>query len=490
MTKKKVAFIEAKAAGTTAYTDFLRKWPLLGPVTMATMLRERGHDVAVYCENNSGSVLDDDKVLGDILDSDFISVTALTPTIPRAYEIARRLRAAGTKAKLAIGGSHATFMPEEAARFFPCVVRGEGENVIAGLVEGGIPAQGIISATPVEDLDSLPTPDLALLHQHEKLWKTSLWKDSYEVPIATSRGCPFGCSYCSVTAMFGRRCRYRSPERVYQDVLHYHDQGFRSVFFYDDNFTADRARTAKLLELITPLHIRWLAQARIDLAWEDPASRTKLDTRLLAGMRDSGVDLLFIGYETLDERTAKDWNKGYKGTDALVSRFEQDTRVLHDHGVWVHGMFVFGPQHDAATFRAILDFVNRNRIDSIQISLLTPFPGTAMMEQMKSGLIFTNFPDDWRFFDGAHATYHHRTMGIRALHEAMISAHRSYYHGLLHQWGRLQHMLLSRGKPHRRLVAGVRSALRVRRLFKTWEAENAQFIGEVARRGTHYLDPA
>ena len=488
--RKRVIFIEPKPNRDIAYAFYLRKWPLLGTTTMATMLHQRGHEVKVYSENISGSVLDDDQVLGDLLDADFIGVTALTSSIARAYEISQQLRKAGCRARLAIGGPHVSFLPQEALQFFSNVVRGEGENVIVPLVEEEHPPTGIIDGTPVENLDDLPTPDLSLMHKYENLWKTSLWKDAYEVPLATARGCPHNCRYCAVTPMYGRKCRFRSPEKVLEDLTFYHKQGFRSFFFYDDNFTADRRRTRRLLELITPLGIRWNSQCRIDFPWVDPVSRSEIDKDLMKAIKQSGGDVMYIGYETIDDDTAKHWGKGYKGAQPLIDKMEQDTRILHDYGVWIHGMFVIGPQHDADTFRTIVNFALRNGIDSIQMSILTPFPGTQIFEDMKDNLVFRNFPDDWRYFDGAHATFHHKKMGNKALHEAMMYYHRKYYHGVLHQWDRLRRLLFARGKFGRKLVSGVRLAAMVRRMFKLWEAETAEFLKETGKRGQQFLHPA
>jgi len=487
---KKVVFVEPQAGANLAYGDFLKKWPLLGCLTMATMLNQRGHDVKVYSENLTGSVLDDDKSFAELMDSHFVGVTALTASVGRAYEIAQRLKRNGFNGRLVIGGPHVSFLPDEALQYFPCVVCGEGETVIIPLVEGGERPEGIIAARPVGDLDTLPTPDLSLIHRSDQLWKTCLWKENYEVPLATSRGCPHDCKYCTVTQMYGRRCRMRSVDKVFQDVMFYYDRGYRAFFFYDDNFAADRSRTRRLLEMIKPLGIRWDAQARIDFPWIDPASRSTVDERLMGAVGDSGVNVIYVGYETIDDNTATEWNKGYKGAGPLVQRMEEDTRILHDHGVWVHGMFVIGPHHDLATYEAIVDFSNRNGIDSIQISVLTPFPGTQIMTEMQDDLIFTDYPDDWKYYDGAHLTFHHKKAGNKAIHEAMVKYHKQYYNGSIHQWDRLRRFVFGPGAMYKKLLVGVKSALRVRRLMKRWEAETAEFIDTTATRGSHYLYPA
>ncbi|NQT21143.1 MAG: radical SAM protein [Planctomycetes bacterium] len=487
---KKVVFIEPRAGTGLGYAHFLKRWPLLGCLTMATMLHRRGHDVKVYSENLTGSVLDDDRAFSDLLTADFVGLTALTPSVGRAYEIAARLEGAGMKGRLVMGGAHASLMPDEALAHVPCVVQGEGETVITALVEDNHAPQGIVKAPRVANLDDLPTPDLCLMHRYRDLWKTTIWKEDYQVPIATSRGCPYGCKYCTVTKMYGRRYRMRSVDEVFEDIMYYHNRGYRSFFFYDDNFAADRARTAELLERIAPLDIRWSAQCRIDFPWTDTATRSKIDHRLMAAIAASGVDVIYVGYETLDESTAKHWNKGYQGAAPLVKRMEQDTRILHDHGVWVHGMFVMGPQHDATTFARAVDFSRRNKINTIQMSILTPYPGTEIMEELRDDLIFNRFPDDWKYFDGTHVIFHHRKAGNEAMQTAVLEYHRKYYQGMAHQWDRLRRMARGPGGIGKKIIKGVRSAWRVRKLMKAWEAENRAFIEETQRRGAHYLHPA
>jgi len=155
----------------------------------------------------------------------------------------------------------------------------------------------------------------------------------------------------------------------------------------------------------------------------------------------------------------------------------------------VHGMFVIGPQHGLDTFSAIVRFALANYIDSLQMSILTPFPGTQTYDQMKDELVFNRFPEDWRYFDGAHATFHHKKLGNRALQEAMLHYHKKYYHGAVHQLDRMRRLFFARGGMYKKLVRAVRSAHDVRRLFRLWEAETLEYLEEVGRRGEEYLHP-
>jgi Fe-S oxidoreductase len=163
-------------------------------------------------------------------------------------------------------------LPDDALQHCDYVVRGEGEETVVELLEalsdGGKPygvkgvsfwdGDQIVHNPPrplVQDLDSLPFPDLDLIVGKENMSVT---------PILTSRGCPYNCTFCSVTEMFGHKFRRRSVENVMEELRLLKP---RSVFFYDDIFNADAERMANLLELmlregITP---DWSAQCHTHL---------------------------------------------------------------------------------------------------------------------------------------------------------------------------------------------------------------------------------
>ena len=121
----------------------------------------------------------------------------------------------------------------------------------------------------------------------------------HETPIITSLGCPFDCTFCTVTMMFGRKYRMRSPESVIAEL---EAKKPRAVFFYDDNFAADKRRLKKLLQMmidrgITP---KWQAQVRTDVA---------RDEELLTLMRRSGCHRVALGFESVDQATLDSYAK-------------------------------------------------------------------------------------------------------------------------------------------------------------------------------------
>ncbi|MCD6303785.1 MAG: B12-binding domain-containing radical SAM protein, partial [Planctomycetes bacterium] len=470
------------------FNAWIRHWPLLGPITLATILDRKGYDAAVYNENISGPLPEHSEAFEDVCSADVIGITIMTPTANRGYALARRIRRENPRATIAFGGVHATFMPEEAIAYGDLVVQGEGENVIEDIAAGRL-KQGIVRAEPPADLDAIPALDHWLMRDFELLMAGSRRRELYELPIATSRGCPHGCVYCSVTRMFGRKCRRQSVEKVYRDVAAYVKQGFRRFFFYDDNFVTDRAWAKDLLTRLADMRIRFNAQVRVDLHWVD-RHRRRRDDELLRAMHRGGADVLYIGYETIDQATAKAWNKGYRGSGSLASRLREDTRILHDHRLWVHGMFIMGPESTPKSGDKIVDFARNCGIESIQISALTPLPGTPMMERIRPHLLFTDFPGDWDFYDGAHCLYTHGRMDIPTFHRALIGAHRKFY-----AWGgwsvrRLRALLSERMGTIDKIVHVWNNAKRARWTLKQWRKETAEFLELAAARAARRASKA
>jgi anaerobic magnesium-protoporphyrin IX monomethyl ester cyclase len=475
----KVRFIEPRSRRGTVYEALIQEWPLLGPVILGTQLKERGHDVVLYNENVTGPVTDEPALVADLCDADFVGISIMTPTAPRGYDIARAIRALSGRPRIAFGGAHATFQPQEAVRYGDFAVQGEAESIIVDLVEGRVPP-GIVRGRPVEDLDALPVPDFDLIYQFPRLYQQRRSKAAYRLPLMTSRGCPHGCLYCSVTAMFGRRVRCRSVEKVIQDVRHFYQKGYRSFFFYDDNFTADRERTRQILEGIRDLDIAWNGQVRLDFHWRDPSRRTESDHELLRLMHSAGGDTLYVGYETIEDETARQWNKGYRGAGALAQRAAEDTRILRRAGFWVHGMFILGPQHDHSTAAAIVDFAARTHMEGMQISALTPFPGTKLFEQANGALLFTSYPDDWDLYDGTHALWANMKMGVAEFQRELLRAHVDFYRRTALHLGRLRKGLEGPGGLSVK-VRNILDALRKpKQVLGLWEREMEDYLNRPA----------
>ena len=407
----KVRLIEPAPAHINmwSYTFF----PRLGLPMIGAALKAAGHDVVVYCPQHSPIVWD------DVLDADLVGISSTTSTAPAAYEMAGRLRAHGVPT--VIGGSHVTFLADEALEHADYVGRGEGGDALMleliDALEGrreldtisglSFTRDGDAVHNPARDrcenLDTLPVPDLTLIAGAANMRSTT--------PIMTSWGCPFACNFCSVTAMFGRGYRYRSPENVMAEI---EAKQPRSIFFYDDNFAADRRRLKALLRLMiaSGRKIPWSAQVRTDVV-KDP--------ELLDLMRSSGCERLALGLESVNQATLDAYEKSQSLEDIA-----QAIDTLHEYGIKSHGMFVLGADTDSCdTIRDTARFAREHDIDTLMLNILTPLPGTRQFEELEaSGRIFDR---RWDLYDGQHVVFTPALMSAHDLQREVMRAFARFY---------------------------------------------------------------
>jgi len=375
-------------------------------------LRRQGHDVRIY--NPQLASID----WGDVEAADLVGISTITSTAPSAYKYADDLRARGIP--VVIGGSHVTFLAGEALEHADYVARGEGgEALMLELIDalqGGREMETIRGLSFVRDgrpvhnelrercrdLDELPLPDLSLIVGHERL--TS-------IPVMTSWGCPFACSFCSVTTMFGRRSRCRSVESV---VAELEERQPRRVFFYDDNFAADKARLKALLRAMIEAGqvMPWTAQVRTDVVG---------DPELLDLMRRSGCDRLCLGLESVNQATLDSYAKSQTVDDIVRA-----VAMLRRQGIKTHGMFVLGGDGDTVqTLRDTVTFALRHHIDSLMLNILTPGPGTQQYAEMeaKDRMLDTR----WNLYDGQHVVFKPRQMTPDELQRETLRGYQRFY---------------------------------------------------------------
>jgi len=408
---KTIHFIEAKSPGAHIYSR--TPLPRLGTILLSTLLNKKGYISKAFIEDIAE--LDWDELKG----ADIIGISSITSTAPRAFHLAKRFRSMGIP--VVMGGPHPTFLPEESLQYADYVVRGEGEETLIELLErleSGIPTDDIRGLSfrkgdafvhnpdrpLVQDLDAAPIPDFTVVHN---------WGKKTYLPIATSRGCPFGCKFCSVIPMFGRAYRFKSLDRVMEEI-----RGAASrkahIFFVDDNFAANKERTKTLLRRIIAegITMEWSAQVRTDAAKDD---------ELLSLMAQAGCFMVFVGFESINPRTLSLFNKRQTLDDII-----ECIRKLQKASIRIHGMFVFGGDtDDIETIRSTQKFARRLKINSIQFMMLTPLPGTPVFrELMEQGrIIHTN----WAKYDAHHAVFEPRLMTAFELHTETLRAMSGFY---------------------------------------------------------------
>jgi len=394
---QKVTFVEPRSPDRHIFSR--TKLPLLGPIYLATILKEKGYDTTILNDNftqvydeNSGQLHE------DILDADVLALTSLTPTVQRGYEIAHAFKKQTGK-RVIMGGFHATFSPQEALEHVDSVVIGPADSVIENAIHS---KERIIQGNAMCDMDTLPMPDFSLVKDFE-ITKTT--------PITTSRGCPYNCSFCAVTKMFGQKYLFRSEEKVMEEIRRVKS---KNIFFYDDHFAANKERTKSLMRRMIDEGIdkRWFAQVRADVT---------NDQEMMDLMGNSGCKMVYIGYESINPETLKAYNKCQS-----VETLKKSVKSFHDQGTHVHGMFIFGSDtDDKKALQATADFAKEKDIDTIQYLALTPVPGTPTFDHLMEENRFLTL--DWKYFDGQHVVFKPKRMSAYELQCMIIDSMDDFY---------------------------------------------------------------
>lgn len=392
---KKVIFVEPRGAESNVFEKYMML-PLLGPIYLATILKQRGYDTIVLNENIIGR-----DITIDDLNCDILCISILTNTAPRGYEIASMFKSKYPDKLVIIGGIHATFLPEESLRYADYVIKFEGEETILKIIEGKTD-KGIIISNKSEDLDTIPYPDFSLLKGFNK---------KFIQPMMFSRGCPYSCSFCTVARMFGRKYRTHSDEYILGllNKTEHHD-----IFIYDDNFAADIKRTERLLDLIINLgrKFEFSAQVRTDITKHQ---------NIIKKMSDAGFYRVYIGIESINEKSLKNIEKR-QSVDDIIRAID----IFHKYGIKVHGMFIFGTDEDTVEiFQSTVDFCKNRDIDTVQYLALTPFPGTPVFEKLKASNRLLH--QEWQYYDGQHVVFKPKNMKAEELQEGIINSYKAFY---------------------------------------------------------------
>jgi len=391
----KIVFIEPQSKYSSFSFGWISKLPFLGPVYLATILKNRGHDVEIYKESIKPIKIE--KIKADVL-----CLHSLTSSSRRAYQIATEFKKLNPNSRVIIGGIHASLMPEEAIKYADQVVVGEAESIIVDVIEGKYKDK-IVYGSRIQDLDKLPFPDFSLI----KYLKGSMFYH----PITTSRGCPFNCNFCSVTEMFGRKYRFRSEDNVIAELA---KQKYKRIFFYDDNFTALKPRAKNILKKMYELRLDrpWMAQVRADVAKDD---------ELLRLMSKTNCDYLIIGFESINPKSLKFYNKHQELKD-----IKYNIKKLQENNIKIYGFFVFGSDFDTTkVIRDTVDFCDDMDLARANFTALTPLPGTKLYDLFsKQKRIFTK---RWDLYDLRHVIFKPKLMSPYELQYELNEAFRKTY---------------------------------------------------------------
>ena len=390
----RVAFITPRWPENSFWDVMTFKFPLLSTSLLAALTPSR-HEISIIDE--SLSEIDFDQEV------DLVAITAITPLAPRGYEIADQFRKRGKK--VVMGGIHASWLPEEAKAHSDSVVIGEADEIwieILEDVERG-ELKPFYHQKERTDLRRLPIPRRDLLPKKGYLFHNL---------IQTTRGCPYDCEFCSVTALHGRSYRMRPISEVEKEIQSL-ERSKAYIFFVDDNLVGDLSHVRELLTMLFHYRLRWVSQGPIHIAE---------DEEMVSLMARAGCHGLFIGFESLRGENLNLMGKRIN----RIETYEKGIKRLHDAGIGVYASFVFGYDFDdPSVFDEFLEFAERNRIEGAFLPILTPFPGTRIYQRLKQeGRLLT---EDWSKYDMATVVFQPKRMTVEELQEGFWKVNRSFY---------------------------------------------------------------
>jgi len=393
-TKSKVALVNSPHLEGAYHHPLL---PSLGLTYLAAVLEQDGHQVKIIdcppCNYSHENLKTELEGFGP----DLIGIASQTPTIPSAFQSARVAKEACPNSKVIMGGPHATFadnliLTEE--RTVDIVVRGEGEFTLLELAQtradertlhniAGLTYRnnGQIVQTSnrpyFENLDALPRP----AYKYLPMEKYRIYGKIF-LPIMTSRGCPFQCSFCVASQMFGAKFRFRSPKNVVDELEWLKNEyGAEGISFNDDTLTLDKKRIMDICDemIARKINLPWGCQTRVDT----------VSPEILAKMRKAGCNEVSFGVESGCQKILDAVHKKFE-----LSQAEKAIKWAKKEGLFVAVSTIIGyPGETKESMQQTSDLMRRIEPDDAWICIATPYPGTELRALVEEkGWKMTN---DW-----------------------------------------------------------------------------------------------
>ncbi|RLG72896.1 MAG: B12-binding domain-containing radical SAM protein [Methanobacteriota archaeon] len=401
--------------------------PPLGLAWIAATLEEEGHKVKVM--DPATKRISQNRFLLEAKQwrPDIIGLSALTPTIYKAYSISSKLKEELPDVPIVVGGPHVTYMYREALSTgnIDFVVRGEGEETFRELVEKfekdgkledvkglAFTRNGVVVVTKPREpvnLDQLPTPARHLLSAEYSF----LGRKMRVFHVMASRGCPYGCIYCCSSYFWGRRVRLRSPEKVVDEIEEGVRGRTRNVVFTDDELTIVKPWLIKLTNLIRErgLDIIYACGSRVD----------HVDREVLRALRLSGCKTVYYGVESADQRTIDKIGKKTK-----VHQAKKAFSLTKEEGIDPVGSFILGfPWETLDDMMRTISFAIHLKPVYAQFTLATPYPGTPLRSlAQKYGLLVDN---NWEHYTTLRAVMKGFNFSIREAQKMLTTAYKMFY---------------------------------------------------------------
>ncbi len=375
----------------------------LGLSYLAAVLEENQHEVTVLdLQVTDPTSLQLEAELSRS-NADIVGVTTSTLTFWPAIEVVKAAKKVLPKALTVLGGPHVTALPEQTLTQnleVDVIVRGEGERTMLELAKiagnanaanlneiNGITFRknGQTIATPdrefIENLDELPHP----AYKFFPLDKYGMAGKNY-LPIMTSRGCPFQCTFCLASKMCGTRFRTRSPPKVLEELEWLRDVHCADVVaFYDDTFTVDKKRANDICDL--------MKKRNFDLPWDCRTRVDQINEEILVKLRNANCRLVHFGVESGSQVMLNAMKKG-----TTVEKNAWAIKLARKVGIGVAISVVVGyPGETPEMLQQTFDFIRQTKPDFVYVCQAIPYPGTELLASLNAQ--GTPVSTDWNKFD-------------------------------------------------------------------------------------------
>ncbi|SDG94249.1 B12-binding domain-containing radical SAM protein [Desulfosporosinus hippei] len=390
----KIKLIQPKMSLRPMDSEFKRLMsPSLSLLVLAA-LTPKEHSIIIEDENANLLNLEDSP--------DLVGITVNIDTSNRAYQIAEYYRK--KKVPVILGGIHVSANSEEALQFADSVCIGEAENVWLDILSDVSLGQlkPKYYSTIIADPSKIPIPRWSL---------TPSGKYLYTNIIVASRGCPFKCEFCYNSCDYvHHQYRNRPIANVLEEIKRLKT---KHVMFIDDNLIGDIGWTRAFLKEIKPLGLKWNAAVSANIL-------NHLD--VLDQMQESGCQSLFIGFESINEQSIRSVQKFQNKRE----NYERLIHELHKRGIMVNASLVFGFDHDSPqVFQNTLDWLVKNKVETMTAHILTPYPGTVLYERFFAEGRIVDF--DLSHYNTANVVFSPKQMSQKELLEGYLWIYKEFY---------------------------------------------------------------
>jgi len=355
---------------------------------------------------------------------DVVGITCVTTTVKSALFTAKIAKENAPNSIVVLGGPHVTFLDKEVLAEEPAVdivVRGEGELTVIELlskVSGNGDLQSVLGIsfrrngqvvrTPdrpfIQNLDDLPRPAY-----HYFAWKKYQLFGKTILPLLTSRGCPFQCSYCVSSRMIGKEFRPRDPLKVVEELEWLeseHDAGAFS--FYDDAFTYDMPRAVTICEEII--------KRKIKLSWDCQTRVDRISKELLSKMKAANCRLVSFGAESGCQKILDSIGK-----KTTIEQNEKAIKMAKEGGISVAMSVIIGyPGETKESLKQTYDFIRRAEPDYVYLCLATPYPGTRLRSYLEE--LGWKISEDWSKYDMQQPAFENPQLDVD-----LVKSRRDFY---------------------------------------------------------------